>query len=58
MPLNASVHIFFLDKLAACNLVDSNLDSLLEMLITGKQLRDRLLHEFVRSPSGPGGQLV
>ena len=56
--LNARVHFFFFDKLAACNLVDANLHLGLKPLVMSKQLRDGFLHKLVRAAAGLGGESV
>jgi len=57
-PLNAGVHFFFLDELAACDLVDSDLHLLLKPLVVGKQPGDRFLHQIVGASPSLEGKLV
>jgi hypothetical protein len=56
--LNARVHLFLFEKLAASNLVNANLHLRPEPLIMGKQLRDGFLHKLVRSAAGFGREGV
>ena len=56
--LNARVHFFFFDELAARNLVNANLHLSLKPLVMGKQLRDGFLHKLVRSAAGFGREGV
>ena len=56
--LNARVHFFFFDELAARNLVNANLHLGLKPLVMGKQLRDGFPHKLVRSAAGLGRESV
>lgn len=57
-PRNPGIHFFFFDELTAFYLIDSNLHLLLEPFVTGKQVVNGLLHEFVGSTSGLDSKLV
>jgi hypothetical protein len=52
--LNARVHFFFFDELAARNLVNANLHLSVKPLVMCKQLRNGLLHKLVRPAAGLG----
>ena len=54
--LNTRIHLVFLDKFTARNLVNANLHLLLEPFVVREQLRHGFLYEFVRSATGLGGE--
>jgi hypothetical protein len=56
--LDASVHRFFFDEFASCNLVNANLYPLLEPLVMGKELGNGLLHQLIGSTAGFNSELV
>ena len=55
--LDASVHFFFFDEFASCDLIDANLHLLLEPLVIGKEPGNGLLHKLIDPASGFGGEL-
>jgi len=57
-PLNAGVHLLFLDEFAARDLLETHLHLLFEPLVVGKQPGYRFLHQIVGVSSRRYSKLV
>jgi hypothetical protein len=57
-PLNAGIHFFFVDELAARNLIQPDLNLLFEPSIIIEHSINSLLYQLVGPSSGSGGELV
>src|SRR5665213_2968402 len=57
-PLYTGIHFFFLNALAACDLVDSHLHLPFKPIGVGKQPTDGLLYQIVGASPSPDGKLV
>lgn len=57
-PLNTGVHFVFIDKLAARDLIDSNLNLLLKPFMVHQKTSHSFLQQIVGGTSGLCGQFV